>query len=100
MAYVVYPTVLEYLSLQECICLFLKIHYQLLNVRPQPLTCTLLHALFRMVRAHPDEYNFIPKTWILPQEYNSLQNYAKDLKKKKKMKIFIAKPSNGAMGNG
>ena len=44
--------------------------------------------IYRMVRAHPDEYNFIPKTWILPQEYNALQNYAKDLKKKKKMKIY------------
>ena len=53
-----------------------------------------------MTKAHPDEYDFSPKTWILPQEYNTLQNYAKDLKKKKKMKIFIAKPSNGAMGNG
>lgn len=53
-----------------------------------------------MVKSHPEEYNFIPKTWILPQEYNTLQNYAKDLKKKKKMKIFIAKPATGAMGNG
>jgi len=53
-----------------------------------------------MMKAHPDEYNFVPRTWILPQEYNTLQNYAKDLKKKKKHKVFIAKPSNGAMGNG
>lgn len=55
---------------------------------------------FRMARAHPEDFDFSPKTWILPQEYNGLQNYAKDLKKKKKAKIFIAKPSTGAMGNG
>ena len=22
-----------------------------------------------MQRAHPDEYNFIPQTWVLPAEY-------------------------------
>ena len=70
--------------------------YQIVSIA----TIYMYGYIYRMVRAHPDEYNFIPKTWILPQEYNALQNYAKDLKKKKKMKIFIAKPSNGAMGNG
>jgi len=53
-----------------------------------------------MSKLHPEEYNFIPKTWILPSEYSSFQNYAKELKKKKKNKVFILKPSNGAMGNG
>lgn len=53
-----------------------------------------------MAKAHPEEFGFVPKSWILPQEYLALQNYAKDLKKKKKQKIFIAKPSHGSMGNG
>lgn len=53
-----------------------------------------------MGKLHPDEFDFVPRTWVLPQEYSSLQNYAKDLKKKKKNKIFISKPANGSMGNG
>ena len=24
---------------------------------------------YRMQRAHPEEYNFIPQTWVLPAEY-------------------------------
>ena len=48
----------------------------------------------------PDEYNFLPRTWILPADYSILQNYAKEMKMKKKSKTFIAKPSNGAQGHG
>jgi len=25
--------------------------------------------IFRMQRAHPEEYNFTPQTWVLPAEY-------------------------------
>jgi tubulin polyglutamylase TTLL7 len=53
-----------------------------------------------MAKMHPEEFNFVQKTWILPSEYNAFQTHARDLKKKKKPKTFIAKPSNGAMGNG
>ena len=53
-----------------------------------------------MSKAHPEEFNFVPKTWIFPSEYSSFMNYARELKKKKKTKTFIVKPSNGAMGNG
>ena len=56
--------------------------------------------LVRMVRAHPDEYNFVPKTWIFPSEYNTFQNYFQDLRKRKKHRTFIVKPANGSMGNG
>lgn len=53
-----------------------------------------------MYKAHPEEFNFVPKTWIFPAEYSMFINYARELKKKKKNKTFIVKPSNGAMGNG
>lgn len=60
----------------------------------------LARNMAKMQRAHPDEYNFIPQTWIIPAEYASFQGYCRELKKRKKHKTFIAKPANGAMGNG
>ncbi|XP_071799892.1 tubulin polyglutamylase TTLL7-like [Asterias amurensis] len=61
---------------------------------------SLARNMSKMVRAHPEEYNFVPKTWIFPSEYNTFQNYFLDLKKRKKHRTFIVKPSNGSMGNG
>ena len=54
----------------------------------------------RVQKHHPEEFGFVPKTWILPADHSLLQNYAKDLKSKKKYKTFIVKPSNGAQGHG
>ncbi|XP_006822303.1 tubulin polyglutamylase TTLL7-like [Saccoglossus kowalevskii] len=60
----------------------------------------LARNITKIGKAHPEEYNFSPRTWILPSEYNTFQCYVRDLKKKKKHKTFICKPANGAMGNG
>ena len=59
-----------------------------------------MYSISRMAKAHPDDYAFVPRTWILPSEYSQLQAYAKEIKKKKKSRTFIVKPANGAMGNG
>ncbi|XP_074640829.1 tubulin polyglutamylase TTLL7-like isoform X2 [Tubulanus polymorphus] len=61
---------------------------------------SLARNMAKMSKAHPDEYNFTPKTWIFPNEYNAFMNYTRDLKKKRKTKTYITKPVNGAMGNG
>jgi len=54
-----------------------------------------------MARVFPLEYNFVPKTWILPSDFAAFQSYALSMKKtKKRGKTFIMKPANGAMGNG
>ena len=53
-----------------------------------------------MAKLFPEEYNFVPKTWILPGELSHLQQYARDMKKRKKNRTYIIKPANGAMGNG
>lgn len=29
----------------------------------------------RMSKQFPDEYNFFPKTWVLPNESNDFRNY-------------------------
>lgn len=54
----------------------------------------------RMIKSQPQEYSFIPKTWIFPAECTQFQNYVKELKRKRKQKTFIVKPANGAMGHG
>ncbi|CAH1775587.1 unnamed protein product [Owenia fusiformis] len=60
----------------------------------------LARNMMKMAKVHPEEFDFVPKSWIFPSEYSAFQNYAKDLKKKKKHKTYIVKPANGAMGNG
>uniref|UniRef100_A0A671YS67 Tubulin tyrosine ligase-like family, member 7 n=1 Tax=Sparus aurata TaxID=8175 RepID=A0A671YS67_SPAAU len=54
----------------------------------------------QMIKCQPQEYSFIPKTWIFPAEYTQFQNYVKELRRKRKQKTFIVKPANGAMGHG
>ena len=53
-----------------------------------------------MAKNYPDDFAFIPKTWIFPTEYTMFQTYVRELKKRKKSRCFIVKPANGAMGNG
>ncbi|XP_048759052.1 tubulin polyglutamylase TTLL7-like [Ostrea edulis] len=60
----------------------------------------LARNMMKVQRHHADEFNFVPKTWILPADHSMLLNYAKDLKAKKKYRTFIVKPSNGAQGHG
>ncbi|XP_039259951.2 tubulin polyglutamylase TTLL7-like [Styela clava] len=61
----------------------------------------LARNMAKMSRARPDEYHFIPRTWILPSEYNLLVLHWRDLRKRnRKPPTFIMKPANGAMGNG
>lgn len=45
------------------------------------------------------DYNFAPKTWILPRDYNVWFSYASS-KQKKCPSVYIAKPINAAMGQG
>uniref|UniRef100_A0A4W4HEZ8 Tubulin tyrosine ligase-like family, member 7 n=1 Tax=Electrophorus electricus TaxID=8005 RepID=A0A4W4HEZ8_ELEEL len=60
----------------------------------------LARNMAKMIKNQPHEYSFIPKTWIFPAEYTQFQNYAKELRRKRKQKTFIVKPANGAMGHG
>uniref|UniRef100_A0A669CBQ6 Tubulin tyrosine ligase-like family, member 7 n=1 Tax=Oreochromis niloticus TaxID=8128 RepID=A0A669CBQ6_ORENI len=60
----------------------------------------LARNMAKMIKCQPQEYSFIPKTWIFPAEYTQFQNYVKELRRKRKQKTFIVKPANGAMGHG
>jgi hypothetical protein len=44
-----------------------------------------------MKKVHPNEYNFIPKTWLLPNQYEELRQY---VAKNNFSKILIIKPEN------
>lgn len=60
----------------------------------------LARNIAKMCKIHPEEYQIMPKTWIFPSEFGVFQNYARELRRRKKNKTFIVKPANGAMGNG
>ena len=49
-----------------------------------------------MYRMHPKEYNFFPKTWILPNEHIDFQKYFKA----NKGKTYIVKPDWSSQGKG
>lgn len=51
--------------------------------------------LLRAARYFPDEYNFLPKTYILPNEIKEL-----DIAVKKGEKTHIYKPDKGSLGQG
>ncbi|KAH8857743.1 Tubulin polyglutamylase TTLL7 [Schistosoma japonicum] len=54
----------------------------------------------RMQKVEPDEYNFMPNTWILPRDSTYFLNYARKLCRQDSDACFIQKPANGAMGHG
>ncbi|XP_061486508.1 tubulin polyglutamylase TTLL7 isoform X5 [Rhineura floridana] len=60
----------------------------------------LARNMTKMIKSQPQEYSFIPRTWIFPAEHTQFQNYVKELKRKRRQKTFIVKPANGAMGHG
>jgi Tubulin-tyrosine ligase family len=53
----------------------------------------LCRNLMRMKKVFKDDYNFFPKTWILPSEMTDFRNQFTNVKSKKNgHKIFIVKP--------
>lgn len=68
--------------------------YQRINCQPgmQALARknNLARNLTRMQKAFKDDYNFFPKTWVLPSDTNDFKNQFN----KKHSKTFIIKPVN------
>ena len=52
----------------------------------------------RLAKVYPKDYNFSPKTWVLPLEWNSFISYAKQ--KSSRKTTYIAKPDAGCQGKG
>lgn len=57
----------------------------------------LASHLLKLQQILPNDYNFFPKTWILPFSFNSLNDYAEESGYKK---VFIAKPEASCQGRG
>lgn len=56
----------------------------------------LARNLNRMSRSFPKTFAYVPRTWIMPADYNDLLIYMKT----HKSASFIAKPDNGCQGKG
>ncbi|BFZ20664.1 hypothetical protein BsWGS_23703 [Bradybaena similaris] len=50
----------------------------------------------------PDQYDFFPRTWLLPHQYNEFANVVRlaNEKKPKHKTMYIVKPSEGSQGQG
>jgi len=53
-----------------------------------------------MKNKFPSEFNFIPKTWVLPTDITSLRKYVAERTTKKKRVTLIIKPEAGCQGKG
>jgi tubulin polyglutamylase TTLL7 len=60
----------------------------------------LARNMLKIYKLMPQDFDFVPKSWIMPNEYSSLVAYAFDMKKMQQKRTYIMKPSNGAMGHG
>jgi len=60
----------------------------------------LARNMLKMYKVLPQEFDFVPKSWIMPTEYSQLLSHSIDMKKAKLSRTYILKPSNGAMGHG
>ena len=56
----------------------------------------LARNLTRMQKAFKEDFQFFPKTWVLPSDSNDFKNQFN----KKKAKTFIIKPVNMCQGRG
>ena len=56
----------------------------------------LARNLIKMSKAFPDDYDFYPKTWVLPSEFNDLRQYMEE----EQGAVVIAKPEASCQGRG
>ncbi|KAL0237765.1 hypothetical protein GEMRC1_012239 [Eukaryota sp. GEM-RC1] len=57
----------------------------------------LARNLTRMARNHPEQYDFFPLTWVIPQELFDFRN---NVKSRKTRTTFISKPDASCQGKG
>ena len=51
---------------------------------------------------HPDDYNYFPNSWILPQERENFVNFFQEKSEEKpdELNVFICKPYSSCAGKG
>ncbi|PVD21923.1 hypothetical protein C0Q70_17726 [Pomacea canaliculata] len=62
----------------------------------------LFRQLELMKQMYPDDFNFFPRTWLLPQQYHEFSNDVRHLSERRgrHKPTFIIKPSEGSQGEG
>lgn len=61
--------------------------------------CRLARNMKRMNWVFPSEFNFLPRTWVLPDDWDDLSaRFTKELNKEDK--AYIVKPDGGSQGRG
>ncbi|XP_052789937.1 tubulin polyglutamylase TTLL11-like isoform X2 [Mya arenaria] len=62
----------------------------------------LFRVLDQMALLYPEEYNFHPRTWYLPEQLHALANEMKKMNEKRSRSkaTFIVKPDSGSQGEG
>eukprot|EP00729_Bicosta_minor_P010733 gene10733-29476_t len=60
----------------------------------------LSRNIARLQQAAPEEFDFVPRGWIIPAELSALQKHDVNLSKRGKAHSYIVKPVNSAMGRG
>ena len=71
--------------------------YQFLYVSVRVYNCLLV---IRIKSLQKEEYDIVPKTWVLPSDYGALSSYVKEMKRRGRNRTYIVKPHNSSMGNG
>ncbi|XP_077981945.1 tubulin polyglutamylase TTLL11-like [Glandiceps talaboti] len=56
--------------------------------------------IHKMQLLFPGEYDFYPKTWLLPTELSQFLKEAKTMKKRQTKSYYIVKPDNSSQGDG
>lgn len=60
----------------------------------------LARNILKICKVLPQDFDFVPKTWIMPTDYSNLLSYSIEMKKMQQKRTYIMKPANGAMGHG
>ena len=85
-----------YVCVYVCVCLLIPGAGPIFN------KVNLFRCLDFMKTLFPNEYNFYPRTWFLPYQYNEFYAEARRLadKKSRPKPTYIVKPSDGSQGEG
>src|SRR5690606_28865994 len=62
----------------------------------------LCKNISKMRKVLPNEYNFSPRTWLLPQQYEELRSHvhSSEERSKKQKTVYIVKPEASCQGRG
>jgi len=77
-------------------------HHQMINHFPGMVALTsksqLAANLRKMQDVHPDDYDFLPESWVLPEDHDAFQRACRSGRERGNGAMFIVKPERGCQG--